>query len=141
MMNTSRSPAMREYQQINTLHEVETASPHRLVQLMMERIIAKIAMARGHMEREDVGEKGNLIGSAISIISGLQVSLNHKTNARLAENFNALYDYMIRRLLEANLKNDPQILIEISDLMREIKEAWDAIGIEVDSATQLQSAD
>ena len=141
MMNTSRSPAMREYQKINTLHEVETASPHRLVQLMMERIIAKIAMARGHMERGDVGEKGQLIGSTISIISGLQVSLNHNTNARLAENFNALYDYMIRRLLEANLKNDPQILIEISDLMREIKEAWDAIGSEVDSAPQVQFAD
>lgn len=141
MMNTSRSPAMREYQKINTLHEVETASPHRLVQLMMERIIAKIAMARGHMEHGDVGEKGHLIGSTISIISGLQVSLNHNTNARLAENFNALYDYMIRRLLEANLKNDPQILIEISDLMREIKEAWDAIGIEVDSEPQVQFAD
>ncbi len=137
MMNTSRSPAMREYQQINTKHEVETASPHRLVQLMMEHVIAKIAMARGHMERANMCEKGNLIGSAISIISGLQVSLNHKANAKLSENFNALYDYMIRRLLEANFRNDSQILMEVSGLMREIKEAWDAIGDQVGSVKQV----
>ncbi len=137
MMNTSKSPATRQYQQINTKHEVETASPHRLVQLMMEHVISKIAMARGHMERANMCEKGNLIGSAISIISGLQVSLNHKANAKLSENFNALYDYMIRRLLEANFKNDSQILMEVSGLMREIKEAWDAIGDQVGSVKQV----
>lgn len=128
MMNTSRLPDTREYQQINTKHEVETASPHRLAQLMMERVIAKIAMARGHMEREDVSEKGSLIGNAMDIIGGLQASLNYDADAKLSENFNALYDYMIRRLLEANFKNDPEILMEVSHLMREIKEAWDAVG-------------
>ena len=135
-MNTSTSPATREYQQINTLHEVESASPHRLVQLMMERIIAKIAMARGHMDRANISEKGNLISSAISIISGLQVSLNHKTNSDLSENFDALYDYMMRRLLEANLNNDPLILMEVSGLMFELKEAWDAIADQPDSVAQ-----
>ena len=135
-MNTSTSPATRQYQQINTLHEVESASPHRLVQLMMERVIAKIAMARGHMDRANVCEKGNLISSAISIISGLQVSLNHKTNSDLSENFDALYDYMMRRLLEANLNNDPLILMEVSGLMFELKEAWDAIADQPDSVAQ-----
>ena len=136
MMNTSTSPATRQYQQINTLHEVESASPHRLVQLMMERVIAKIAMARGHMDRANISEKGNLISSAISIISGLQVSLNHKTNSKLSENFDALYDYMMRRLLEANLNNDPLILMEVSGLMFELKEAWDAIADQPDSVAQ-----
>ena len=136
MMNTSTSPATRQYQQINTLHEVESASPHRLVQLMMERVIAKIAMARGHMDLANISEKGNLISSAISIISGLQVSLNHKTDSKLSENFDALYDYMMRRLLEANLNNDPLILMEVSGLMFELKEAWDAIADQPDSVAQ-----
>lgn len=129
-MNASTN-AMREYQQVNTRHEVETATPHRLIQLMMERALAKIAMAKGHMEHERVSEKGNLLGDAIGIISGLQASLNYKADEKLAANFDALYDYMSRRLLAANLKNDAAILNEVSGLLREIKEAWDAIGSEV----------
>jgi len=139
MMNTSGSPRMQQYQQIGTRSEVDTASPHRLIQLMMERVLAKIAMARGYMDRENVSEKGAAIGSAISIIEGLQVSLNHKADARLAGNFDALYDYMTRRLLEANLNNDPNILVEVSDLMRELKEAWDAIGDQAESDPQARS--
>lgn len=140
MMNTGGLPATEQYQQIGTRSEVESASPHRLIQLMMERVLVKIAMARGHLDRGDVSEKGAAIGSAISIIDGLRVSLNHKTDARLAGNFDALYDYMNRRLLQANLKNDAGILVEVSDLMREIKEAWDAIGEQVNSQTQTNTA-
>ncbi len=140
MMNRSGTPVAQHYQQIGIKSEVEAASPHRLIQLMMERILAKIAMARGYLDRKNISEKGAAIGSAISIIDGLRVSLNHKPDARLAKNFDALYDYMTRRLLEANLKNDPRILIEVSDLMREIKEAWDAIGDQVDSDLRSQSA-
>ncbi len=49
----------------------------------------------------------------------------------MSENFDALYAYMMRRLLEANLKNDDSILDEVSGLLRELKEAWDAIADEV----------
>jgi len=139
-MNTSGSPETQTYQQIGTKSEVESASPHRLIQLMMERVLAKIAMARGYIDRENVSKKGAAIGSAISIIDGLRVSLNHKTDASLASNFDALYDYMTRRLLEANLRNDPEILIEVSDLMREIKEAWDAIADQVEPDSQSRTA-
>ena len=127
-MNPRSAPATHEYQKINIQHEVETASPHRLVQLLMERTLTKIALAIEHMERNDIGEKGAMIGSAISIISGLKASLNHDTDAQIAGNFDAVYDYMIGRLLEANLTDKPELLREVSGLMREIKEAWDAIA-------------
>jgi len=122
--------AMQQYRQVNLRHDVESASPHRLVQLMMERVLAKIAIARGHLERGAVAEKGRHIGDAIGIINGLQVSLNHKADSKLAGNFDALYDYMARRLLEANLHNDDAPLREVAALMREVKEAWDAIADE-----------
>jgi flagellar secretion chaperone FliS len=130
MMNTE-GRAMREYHQMSTRHAVETATPHRLIQLMMERTLTKIAVARGHMERGAVSEKGKHIGDAIGIISGLRASLNHKADARLSGNFDALYDYMSRRLLEANLRDDQKILDEVSGLLRELKEAWDAIADQV----------
>lgn len=131
MMSNSGMTAMKEYRQVDLRHAVESASPHRLVQLMMERVLAKIAIARGHLERDEVAEKGRHIGDAISIINGLQVSLNHKADSAMCENFDALYDYMTRRLLEANLKNDDSLLTEVAGLMRQVKEAWDAIGDEL----------
>ena len=131
MMNMGGSAAAREYQQIGVSSEVEKATPHRLIQLLMERALTKIAMARGHMERESVAEKGAHIGDAIDIICGLQASLNHQPDAKIAGNFDALYEYMMKRLTEANFKNDPAMLDEVSGLMRELKEAWDAIASEV----------
>ncbi len=131
MMNTGSPAAAREYQQISVSSEVEEATPHRLIQLLMERVLTKIALARGHMECESVAEKGAHIGDAIDIICGLQASLNHKPDAKIAGNFDALYEYMMKRLTEANFKNDPAMLDEVSGLMRELKEAWDAISSEV----------
>lgn len=128
MMNLSGAGATRHYQQIDTHSEIESASPHRLIQLMMERVLSKIGMAKAFMEHNAVSEKGNSISDAITIISGLQASLNHKPNATLSDNFDALYDYMTRRLLEANLHNDMRALDEVSSLMSELKEAWDAIA-------------
>jgi flagellar protein FliS len=123
-MNTG----MQAYHQNNIQAKVESASPHRLIQLMMERVLTKVALARNSMERELVAEKGKHIGDAISLVDGLQASLNHKPNARLAGSFDALYDYMKRRLLEANLKNDVAALDEVAGLMQELKSAWDAIS-------------
>ena len=130
-MNTSNVTAAQAYQQIGNRSEVEAASPHRLIQLMMERVLTKIAMARGHMDRNAVAEKGQHISDAINIVAGLQASLNDKPDRRLAGNFDALYEYMTRRLLEANLRNDPTILDEVTALMRELTEAWDAISEQV----------
>ena len=132
MNQVIENSAAREYRQNGIRHEVENASPHRLIQLMMERVLAKIAVAKGHMERGALGPKGQQIGDAINIINGLQLSLNHKADPRLGSNFDALYDYMTRRLLESNLKNDSAGLDEVAGLMREIKSAWDVIGDRLD---------
>lgn len=128
MIGTGSEAAMQAYTQIGSRSDVETANPHRLIQLMMERVITKIAMARGHMDRGSVAEKGRNVGDAIDIITVLQASLNDKPNRKLARNFDALYDYMTRRLVEANFRDDVVLLDEVSGLMRELKDAWDAIG-------------
>lgn len=125
--------ATQRYERMSTTHEVETASPHRLIQLLMERALTKISMARGHMERDEVSEKGDLIGDAISIINGLQASLNKKADSDMPANFDALYDYMMRRLVDANLHNETETLDEVSGLLRELKEAWDAIADSADA--------
>jgi len=130
-MTLSGSAAAQQYQKIDTLSNIDGATPHRLIQLLMERALAKIGVARGHMERHEVQRKGNNISDAIDIIEGLQASLNHKADERMSENFDALYSYMMRRLLEANLHDDLAILDEVAGLLSELKEAWDAIADDV----------
>jgi flagellar protein FliS len=129
-MTPTGAAAAQHYRNLDLHGNVENASPHRLIQMLMERALAKIGLARGHMQREDVPQKGRNISDAINIIEGLQASLNHKADPRMSENFDALYMYMMRRLLEANLNNEESILDEVSALLRELKEAWDAIAEE-----------
>lgn len=134
MLTANPDTAVKQYQSIATQSRIDEASPHRLIQLMMERALAKIGLARTQIKEGQVQDKGNSITDAIGIINGLQASLNHSADKRMSENFDALYAYMMRRLLQANLKNDTGILDEVSNLLRELKEAWDAIADDVDGA-------
>lgn len=128
-VSSSPTPA-QQYRDLNVRSAVDGASPHQLIQLLMARALTKIGFARRDMERQEMSEKGRHIGDAIEVINGLQASLNHRSSATLTANLDSLYGYMMRRLLEANMQNDVAILDEISALLQEIKEAWDAIADE-----------
>jgi flagellar protein FliS len=140
MQTVSSNEALRQYQQIGMRNTVEESSPHRLIQLMMEHAVTKMNFARGHIERGEVAEKGMAIGDAISVINGLQASLNHKADAKMSANFDALYEYMMRRLLEANLRDDVAIIDEVTGLMLDLKGAWDAIADDADEMEQKVNA-
>ena len=120
--------ALRQYTTMGTRTEVESASQHRLIQMLMEGALARIIKAKTYIQNNDTHMKGELISMAISIIGGLRDSLDHKAGAEIAGNLDRLYEYMSVRLLEANLRNDAVILDEVYELMSEIKGAWDAIG-------------
>ncbi|MEN8762460.1 MAG: flagellar export chaperone FliS [Thiogranum sp.] len=120
--------AMDQYSQNAVQARIESASPHRLIQMLLEGALGKIAVAKGHMERGEIQPKGAQIGSAISIIEGLKTSLDMEKGGEIAQNLEDLYIYMERRLIEANSVNDMSLLDEVSDLLKQIKEAWDAIA-------------
>jgi flagellar protein FliS len=128
MTNPNIPNALRQYQQVNTQTGVAFASPHRLIQMLMEGALERIAVAKGCIQRQDTLAKGEQIGKAIDIIGGLREGLNPDAGGDLATNLDAVYDYMQRQLLEANRRSDIALLDEVADLLRPIKEAWDAIG-------------
>lgn len=119
---------VNQYQSVGLKSGVEEATPYQLIQMLMAGALEKIAQAKGHMERRNIAAKGEHISWAISIIGGLQASLNKDNGGELAANLDALYDYMVRRLAEANASNDPGMLDEVSSLMREVKSGWDGIA-------------
>ncbi len=123
----SMRSAMREYEQVGARSQIEGASPERLIQLMLEGALDRVALARGAMENGETAAKGERIGKAIGLVEGLRASLDHERGGELAGNLDALYEYASRRLLEANLRNDVAILDEVSSLLREIKQAWDRL--------------
>jgi flagellar protein FliS len=115
---------------------VSTASPHQLIVLLFEGARQAIVVARSGIETGDLARKGKAITKAIDIIlNGLRASLNTMEGGPLAENLYALYDYMARRLLHANMHNDVAALNEVLGLITEIHEAWMDIGKQVDAGT------
>ena len=120
--------AIRQYQTVDTDAQALGATPHRLIQMLMEGGLTRIAQARGAIERGWTAEKGELIGKAVGIVGGLRNGLDFEKGGELAQNLDRLYDYMIAKLTEANVHNDLARLDEVATLLREIKSGWDAIA-------------
>lgn len=120
--------AMKQYQQVGLEARVAEASPHGLIQLLMQGGLERLAQARGAIERGHLAERGELISKAIGIVGGLREALNQEAGGELALNLDRLYAYMTERLLEANRNGDAAILEEVSGLLREVKSGWDAIA-------------
>jgi len=125
--------AVQQYNRVGVASSVEAASPHRLIQMLMAGALEKIAIAKGHMERQEIAQKGGHISWAISIIDGLRASLDLEAGGEVAQNLDDLYDYMTRRLVRANVENNIDLLDEVASLLRTIKGAWDEIPEDVRS--------
>ena len=123
----NKTAGAQAYSQVSVHTGVNEASPHRLIQMLIDAAIDKVAAAKGLMANGKIAEKGKTISLAVAIIDSLRASLDRAKGGEIADNLEMLYDYMIRRLTEANVKNDPAILDEVSNLLKPIKEAWDAI--------------
>lgn len=133
--------ALQQYNQVRAHVQTEGASPHRLIQILMDGAIEKINVAKGLIERRDVPEKVRNINWALSMIDGLRQSLDIEKGGEIANNLESLYDYMQRRLIVANAENDPSILDEVVGLMLEIKSAWDAVPENISKESREQPAE
>ncbi len=120
--------ALRQYQTVNTQSQIGDASPHRLIQMLMEGGMSRLAQAKGAMQHGQQAMKGEMIGKAIGIIGGLRESLDLQQGGEVAANLDRLYEYMVARLVEANIGNDVEMIDEVAGLLRNVKSGWDAIG-------------
>ncbi|MBI2791119.1 MAG: flagellar export chaperone FliS [Gammaproteobacteria bacterium] len=119
--------AAKRYKSVSAQTSVVDADPHRLIQILMENALEKMALAKGFMERNNVHDKGVNISLALSIIEALQTSLDKEQGGEIAENLYNLYAYMLNTLLEANLQNDVHKIDEVMKVLITIKEGWDKV--------------
>ncbi|MCU6664631.1 MAG: flagellar export chaperone FliS [Silvania sp.] len=120
---------IQAYAQVGVESAVLSASPHQLVVLLFDGALSAMKRAMILIEQGDIAGKGLALTKAINIISnGLQSGLNHEIGGELTTNLDSLYDYMTRRLLQANLHNDLDAINEVVELLNNIADAWKEIG-------------
>lgn len=116
-----------QYASIQVTSHVEEASPHQLIEMLMDGFLARINSAKWAIEQRDFEAKSIFISKAIGIVGGLNESIDKDKGGDLAENLSDLYIYMSNRLLLASAENNITVLDEVASLMREVKSGWDAI--------------
>ena len=128
MQRPSQS-ALKEYASVGLQTGVTAADSHGLVLLMYDGALEALARGRRHMEGGQIAAKCADLSMATNIIAeGLKASLDLNVGGELAQNLADLYDYMADRLVLANQHNRPELLIEVTELLRQLRDAWKQIG-------------
>lgn len=121
--------SIASYQQIGKDAEILGADPHHLIVLLFDGAEAALVNAQNCIAYQDIPGRSEALIKATDIISnGLAASLNLQEGGELAQNLNALYDYMVSRLLYANIHQDPRAITEVQKLLGEISGAWRQMG-------------
>lgn len=127
-MSAMHHGALRQYQNTAVAGAVADIPPQQLVGMLLSGAVERLNAARGCILARDLVRKAPLLASASAIIEHLRLCLDHQAGGDIAKNLEALYDYMGRRLLKANLDNDAAGVEEVVELLRTLKSAWDEVG-------------
>ncbi len=134
-MFSQASPFSRTQASNNPYHvvgleiSVLSASPHGLTLMLFDGFLSAVLRAENAMTTRDTDEKCRQIGRASTIIDeGLKSALNYEGGGEIAKTLSELYTYILKRLLQANLRNDPAALHEVTRLITPLRDAWVSIG-------------
>src|SRR5580704_19194449 len=106
-------------------NEVLTAEPLKLVVLLYRGALDSVGAARRYLEAKDIGQRSKSLNKALSILKELNLSLDMERGGPLSVELARLYDYMLRLLLEASVKQTDAPLEEAEQLLRTLLEAWE----------------
>ncbi|MCG7388254.1 flagellar export chaperone FliS [Pantoea sp. ACRSB] len=117
------------YAKIGVESAVMSASQHQLVNMLFEGALSALVRARLFLQDGNIEGKGLSLSKAINIIeNGLRQGLAEESADELTTNLLSLYAYMVRRLLQANLRNDVEAIVEVEALLRNIADAWKEVA-------------
>lgn len=103
-------------------NSVNTASPGELTLMLYNGCLKFIHQAKKSISEKNIQDKNNSILRAQDIIRELMVTIN--LDIEVGKQMMSMYDYMLRRLVEANIKNDLEILNEVEGLVTEFRDTW-----------------
>lgn len=117
---------LKAYKSTSLDAEMAVADPHRVIQMLMQGLLERLAHAKGAIERRDYAAKSTSISKAMAIINGLQDSLD-LSYGQVPQDLFELYAYMKDRLMDASRDMAVEPIDEVANLMIIIKSAWDQI--------------
>ena len=118
------------YKQVKTSQDV---SQYRAVQMLLDGAIERVRLARQAQVEGNSEIRGMAVGNTISILGVLQASLDRELGGEIADNLDALYDYMTSPLAGVSIEREASSLDEVEQLLLQLSEAW--TGIEGGSET------
>lgn len=104
--------------------QVTTASRGKVLLMLYEGAIRFTRQALMAMNQKKVADKGKYISKATAILSELMATLDFKAGGQLAVDLENLYVFMIDKLIEGNIKNDPECLEQVEKLLKTLYEGW-----------------
>ena len=108
--------------------EVNTSDRVKVISLLYDGAINFIKVARKRIELGDLAGKGLYIGKASSVVGELLSSLNMEEGGEIAKNLSRLYDFVMDRLINDNMKNDQKALDEAEKVLDVLRSAWKDLG-------------
>ena len=108
--------------------EINTSDSVKVISLLFDGGINFIKVARKRIELGDIAGKGLYIGKASSVVGELLSSLNMEEGGEIAKNLSRLYDFVMDRLINANMKNDEKALDEAEKVLDVLRSAWKDLG-------------
>lgn len=108
--------------QVYQQNSVMTASPQELTLMLYNGCLKFIKVSKKAMTEKDFEKKNTSIIKAQSIIQEMRITLNH--DFEISKNMAQLYEYMYNRLVDANMKNDLEVLEEVEGYVIELRDTW-----------------
>ena len=105
--------------------QAQTAAPGELVVMLYRGAVRFVTSAVEAIESRDIQAAHTNLVRTQAIISELSETLDLARGGEIAQNLQAIYEYLNRRLIEANLRKDPSIAREVEGLLRELLPAWE----------------
>lgn len=132
---------VKNYQKEALKTRVAGADRYEIIQMLMAGAVEKLVLAKVSIEKKHLEAKAEHLSKASAIIEALRGSLDFEVGGEVTENLFALYSYMLDRLIDASIKNDASLVEEVSNLLKEIKSAWDAIPADIRHKTIAENQD
>jgi len=129
---------IQAYKKDSLKSDLASADPHRVIQLLMQGALERLALSKGFIERKDLEAKSQTLTRVVEIINALRDALDRDANPELVDNLNDLYAYMIDQVQEASVTMDVQKIDLVMGLLLQIKGAWDQIS-EIDKQAAAQA--
>lgn len=118
-----RARAMNAYQAAST-----TVTPAMAIVMLYDGAMKFLSLAKVAIEEGRIEDRCRLVNRSHAVIHGLQCQLDFNAGEAIASTLDHYYSYVLNRMMQINIKNDPTICEELIDRLREMRESWATIA-------------